>query len=67
MKSDSKPKYDSHSLKIFEWPYPLLEIHDKNKHTYIHIDNPDDAKAVIISLISMLNSIPFEFGGYKND
>lgn len=64
--TDVKPKYESQSLKIFEWPYPLCEIHDKNKKSYVHIDDPEDAKAIIISLISMLNEIPFEFGGYKS-
>lgn len=64
--TDIKPKYESQSLEIFEWPYPLCEIKDKKKNSYVHIDNPEDAKAVIISLISMLNEIPFDFGGYKN-
>jgi len=65
--TDFKPKYESASISTHEWPYPMCEIKDKFKNSYVQIQYPEDAKAVIISLISMLNEIPFEFGGYRND
>lgn len=60
---DFKPFYESDLIKIFEYPQPICAIVDKN-HGVVDIRTPEDAKAVIQSLIAFLNAIPFEFGGY---
>jgi hypothetical protein len=62
--TDNKPQYESNYIKIFEYPNPICAIVDKN-HGCAEIRTPEDAKAVILSLVAFLNEIPFEFGGYK--
>lgn len=62
--TDTKPQYESDSIKIFEWPQPICEIYDKSLDNYIHVKTPEDAKAIMRSLTAFLNEIPFEFGGY---
>ena len=61
--TDFKPVYESDLIKIFEYPQPICAIVDKNRGV-VDIRTPEDAKAAISSLISFLNAIPFEFGGY---
>jgi hypothetical protein len=62
--TDNKPQYESDNIKIFEYPQPICAIVDKN-HGCAEIRTPEDAKAVILSLVEFLNVIPLEFGGYK--
>lgn len=65
--TDTKPKYESGNIKIFEWPQPICEIYDKALDNYIHVKTPEDAKAIIRSLAAFLGEIPLEFGGYREE
>lgn len=61
--TDFKPAYESDNIKIFEYPQPICAIVDKN-HGVVDIRTPEDAKAVIQSLISFLNTVPYDHDRY---
>ena len=47
---EDRAAYESENIRFYEWPQPICEIYDKHNDGYVHINNIEDAKALVKSL-----------------